>query len=66
MIDKTGLDGLYDFTLEFAVGSLDVANAYAREIPDALEQQLGLRLEPARVSTEILVVDGADKAPTEN
>jgi uncharacterized protein (TIGR03435 family) len=66
IIDKTGLNGLYDFTLEFAMGTLDVANAYAREIPDALEQQLGLRLEPAKISTEILVVDSADKVPTEN
>lgn len=66
IVDKTGLSGLYDFTLEFVVGTLDVANTYAREIPDALEQQLGLRLEPAKISTEILIVDSADKMPTEN
>ena len=66
VVDKTGLTGLYDFTLEFAVGTLDVANTYAREIPDALEQQLGLKLEPAKMSVEILVVDSADKVPTEN
>jgi uncharacterized protein (TIGR03435 family) len=66
IVDKTGLTGLYDFTLEFAMGTLDVANAYAREIPDALEQQLGLKLEPAKISTEVLVVDSADKVPTEN
>ncbi len=66
IIDKTSLNGLYDFTLEFAVGTLDVANTYAREIPDALEQQLGLKLEPAKISTEILMVDSADKVPSEN
>jgi uncharacterized protein (TIGR03435 family) len=66
VVDKTGLSGLYDFTLEFAMGTLDVANTYAREIPDALEEQLGLKLEPAKISTEILVVDSADKVPTEN
>jgi uncharacterized protein (TIGR03435 family) len=66
VVDKTGLAGFYDFTLEFAMGTLDVANTYAREIPDALEQQLGLKLEPAKISTEIMVVDSADKVPTEN
>jgi uncharacterized protein (TIGR03435 family) len=66
LIDKTGLTGFYDFTLEFAMGTLDVANAYAREIPDALEQQLGLKPEPTKVSVELLVVDAADKVPTEN
>jgi uncharacterized protein (TIGR03435 family) len=66
VVDKTGLGGLYDFTLEFAVGTLDVANTYAPEIPNALEQQLGLKLEPAKISVETLVVDSADKVPTEN
>jgi uncharacterized protein (TIGR03435 family) len=66
IIDKTGLTGYYDFTLEFAMVTLDVANTYAREIPDALEQQLGLKLEPTKVSVELLVVDSADKVPTEN
>ena len=63
VVDKTGLTGLYDFTLEFAMGSLDVANTYARDIPDALEQQLGLKLEPAKISTETLVVDSLGEHP---
>jgi uncharacterized protein (TIGR03435 family) len=66
IVDKTGLNGLYDFTLEFAMGTLDVADAAAPEIPDAVQKQLGLKLEPATVTVETLIVDSADKAPTGN
>jgi uncharacterized protein (TIGR03435 family) len=33
IVDKTGLNGLYDFTLEFAIGSLDPAQATPRKSP---------------------------------
>jgi uncharacterized protein (TIGR03435 family) len=66
IVDKTDLAGLYDFTLEFAMGTVDVADVYAPEIPAALQEQLGLRLEPAKISVGTLVVDSADKVPTEN
>jgi len=32
----------------------------------ALEQQLGLKLEPAKEPLEILIVDHAERVPTEN
>lgn len=35
-------------------------------LPVALQQQLGLRLEPKKLPLEILVIDHAEKVPTEN
>jgi uncharacterized protein (TIGR03435 family) len=32
----------------------------------ALEKQLGLKLEQGKAGLEVLVIDHADKAPTEN
>ena len=32
----------------------------------ALPEQLGLKLEPRKVSLDVLMVDAANKAPTEN
>jgi len=75
VVDKTGLNGTYDFTLEFA-GRLQ-SGAYPQPLPDgetdtasflfdALQQQLGLRLEEKKIKVPLLVVDSANKVPTEN
>jgi len=69
IMDKTGLEGRYDFTLEFALETLtpdDAPEDLPARIPVALEQQLGLKLEPAKVSIGVLVVDSADKIPIPN
>jgi len=66
VIDKTGLDGLYDFTLDWTPDSPqpDPA-AIGPSIFTALEEQTGLKLEPRKVPFEIIVIDHAEK-PTEN
>jgi uncharacterized protein (TIGR03435 family) len=69
--DKTGLTGKFDFTLEFAP---QTPGALPPEIPDdsasnlvgAVPQQLGLQLEPRNVPVDIIIIDSADKIPTEN
>ena len=70
VIDKTGLEGRYGFFLLYTMLSAQPDDAQAGSGPPdfftAVEQQLGLRLEPKRESVEILVVDHADRAPTEN
>ena len=71
VLDKTGLKGNFDIDLEYAPmpgefppgGPPPPANAPA--LPAALQEQLGLRLVPARATVDVLVVDRAE-LPTEN
>jgi len=63
VLDATGLKGLFDLTLEFAKDDDD--SATGPTIFTALQEQLGLKLEPARGPVEILVVDHAEK-PSQN
>jgi uncharacterized protein (TIGR03435 family) len=66
VIDATGLSGIYDFELRWSeVGpggppSADVPNLFT-----ALQEQLGLKLEPTRVALDVLVIDSIER-PTEN
>jgi uncharacterized protein (TIGR03435 family) len=63
VLDRTGLTGLYDFTLEYAPD-----NAVDSELPSlvtALQEQLGLKLESSKGPVEVLVIDHAEK-PTED
>lgn len=78
VIDKTGLTGKYDFTLEFHVdlrglgvppGGTNVPDASFDSGPDlatAVQQQLGLRLMPAKAKLDVLVIDKVEKTPIEN
>ena len=76
VIDKTGLTGEFDFTLEFA-GSVFIANSpeantagdqggHGLSLFAALEKQLGLKLEKKKAGLDVLVIDHVDKVPTEN
>ena len=68
MRDATGLTGKHDFNLTF---SLPNARSDGPEIrlPDiftALQEQLGLRLEAKKLAIDVVVVDHAEKVPTDN
>lgn len=67
IIDETGLRGLYEVKLEWALRQ--VQNADAAPGPSlftALTEQLGLKLEARKGPVEVLVVDSAEKVPAEN
>ena len=69
VVDNTGLNGKYDFTLDFSHDSpaLDSADDSAPPtLSTALEEQLGLRLNSRKVSQETIVVDAVNKTPTDN
>jgi uncharacterized protein (TIGR03435 family) len=59
VVDRTGLTGRFDFSLRWAPeGSNDTE---APSIFTAVQEQLGLKLEPARGPVDVLVVDGAER-----
>jgi uncharacterized protein (TIGR03435 family) len=68
VVDTTGLQGVFDFTLEWDPTS-DPASGRQNLSPSmftALQEQLGLRLEERKMPVEILVIDHVEKTPTEN
>ena len=64
VIDETGIKGVFDVTLKSAARA--ALEGDGPSIFTSLREQLGLRLEPRKGRLEILVVDFADKVPTEN
>jgi uncharacterized protein (TIGR03435 family) len=75
VLDMTGLKGFYNFTLTYTPDEAPSAPAPGTPIPEsaagaslfsAIQEQLGLKLEARKASVEILVVDHAEKVPTEN
>lgn len=62
VLDKTGLSENYDFKLEWTP---DEANGDGPSIFTAIQEQLGLKLEPSKGPVEVLVIDHAEK-PSEN
>lgn len=70
ILDKTGLQGRYNFTLQFTLNqSADTTNPASGEtVPSifaALPEQLGLKLVPATDPVEYLVIDHIER-PSEN
>ena len=71
VIDKTGLTGLYDFTLTYTSDADAGSSASDADAPSgptiftALEEQLGLKLEPAKGPVHVLVIDHVER-PSEN
>lgn len=88
VVDKTGLTGEYDFTLDFsteglaqpgfapppppppgAAGGPTPGPALDQDAPTllaAVQEQLGLKLDSKKGPLDLLVIDHADKVPTEN
>jgi uncharacterized protein (TIGR03435 family) len=58
VIDRTGLDGRYDFQLAFAPD--DAAATDRPSIYAALQEQLGLRLNASKGPVKVLVIDRAE------
>ncbi len=70
VVDKTGLQGVYDIRLEFAgtpSWNLQEPAGEGPNIFNAVQQQLGLKLTKVKdVPVDVLIIDHADQTPTEN
>jgi uncharacterized protein (TIGR03435 family) len=81
IVDRTGLAGRFDFVLEFTpdmsrlppppgarapVAGGDGATDPGSDAAYALEKQLGLKLTRSKATLDVIVVDRAEKTPTEN
>jgi uncharacterized protein (TIGR03435 family) len=62
VIDRTGLAGYYNFTLRWAPeDGAATDDGSAPSIFTAVQEQLGLKLEPARAQVRVLVVDRLER-----
>ncbi len=68
VIDLTGLEGQFEFKLEWTPdnGPAPPDGASAPSLFTAVQEQLGLKLESRKGPLDVLVVDHAEKVPTEN
>jgi uncharacterized protein (TIGR03435 family) len=74
IIDKTGLEGQFDISLQFALETLSTGAVAGTPSPadpsgaslfTAIQEQLGLKLESSKGPVEVLVIDSVQK-PSEN
>ena len=63
--DKTGLTGVYDFTLHYSPVDPPPPDSTEPSIYTALEEQLGLKLESVKGPAKVLVIDSVER-PSEN
>lgn len=70
IIDKTGLIGRYDFTLEYALeppsGRTDSNAAPIDDVFNAVKEQLGLQLISKKLPFQVVVIDSFSKTPAGN
>jgi len=65
--DLTGLKGFWDFDLKWTARALlPRAGGDGISIFDAVDQQLGLKLDQQRVPTPVFIVDSVNQKPTDN
>ena len=63
--DRTDLKGAWDFTLKYNLARTGDSSD-TTTIPDAIEKQLGLKLETVTTPQTVIVVKSVDKMPTAN
>lgn len=66
IVDKTGLDGEYDFTLELSPDDTRPNPLDAGILLSAMREQLGLTLQSQKMPVDFLVIDNAEKVAAGN
>lgn len=82
VIDKTGLTGKYDYSIEYTMdirafappgqpgpgpaATAEIASDPGSDLAGAVQQQLGLRLAHGKAMLDVVTIDKIEKIPTEN
>jgi uncharacterized protein (TIGR03435 family) len=68
VLDRTGLEGAWDFDFKASLPLRLPVPTVGENIsfPDALDKQLGLKLEPEKVPLPVIVVESVNRTPTPN
>lgn len=77
VIDQTGLNGRYNFSLDVSgfmqtmsstitAGQKPDADVLINAVQDILRNQLGLKAESRKAPVELIVIDRAEKVPSDN
>jgi len=69
VVDQTGLTGAWDFSLDassFAMTQPTGIDDLINMVIQAINEQLGLKIEQKKIPAELLTVDHAEKVPVEN
>jgi uncharacterized protein (TIGR03435 family) len=67
VVDETGLKGSWEFTLEWTqYAQYMAATSPGVSIFEAVEKQLGLKLEAKKVAVPFIVIDKVNREPVEN
>lgn len=65
ILDDTGLSGSWNFDFHFTLPNAQVT-AGSGALFDAIDKQLGLKLEPRKVPVPVVIVDSVNEKPTDN
>lgn len=67
VIDQTGIAGSWNFEVQWSLLPIPISDGSDTiTLADALERQLGLKLEQVPASKPVLVVDSVERKPSEN
>jgi uncharacterized protein (TIGR03435 family) len=68
ILDQTNLAGVWNFDLKYSLGLIGLPGASTDQITffEAVEKQLGLKLEEKQLPGQVIVVSSVNRQPTEN
>ena len=68
VLDQTGLGGVWNFDIRYTLGIIGPAGTVGERLTifEAVEKQLGLKLEEKQVPMPVLVVERVNQKPAEN
>jgi uncharacterized protein (TIGR03435 family) len=68
VLDQTGLSGVWNFDLKYSLGLIGPTGPVGERltVQEAVEKQLGLKMEEKPIPTDVLTVESVNQKPTAN